>query len=85
VIKSLGALGGTGSYCCFSYEPINPFSSLGPFSSYFTGDPVLIPVVDGKDPSLYLSGRNMERKYKKVRKWKNKSAHSKKNLYYTCS
>jgi hypothetical protein len=28
------------SYCCSSYEAVNPFSSLGPFSSSYIGDPV---------------------------------------------
>ena len=31
-----------GSYCCSSYGAANPFSSLGTFSSSFTGDPVLV-------------------------------------------
>jgi hypothetical protein len=31
------------SYCFSSYGLANPFSSLGPFSSSFTGDPVLHP------------------------------------------
>ena len=40
-----------GSYCCFSYGPANPFSSIGPFSTSSTGDPVLSPV-DGCEHSL---------------------------------
>ena len=30
-----------GSYCCSSYGVANPFSSFGPFSSSFIGEPVL--------------------------------------------
>ena len=33
-----------------------PFSSLGPFSSSFSGDPVLSPVDDCEHPLLYLPG-----------------------------
>jgi hypothetical protein len=34
-----------GSYCCSFYGAAKPFSSLGPFSSSFIGDPVLSPMV----------------------------------------
>jgi hypothetical protein len=34
-----------GSYCCSSYEAVNPFNSLGSFSSSSIGDPVLSPMV----------------------------------------
>ena len=43
-------------YCCSSYGAVNPFNSLGPFSSSFIGDPVLSPMVGCKHPPLYLSG-----------------------------
>ena len=44
------------SYCCSSYGAANPFSSFGPFSSSFIGDPVLCPVDDCEHPPLFLSG-----------------------------
>jgi hypothetical protein len=44
------------SYCCSSYRAANPFSSLGPFSSSFTEDPVLRPMDDYVHPLLYLPG-----------------------------
>jgi hypothetical protein len=44
------------SYCCSSYGAANPFSSLGPFSSSFIGDPALSPMVGCDHPPLYLSG-----------------------------
>ena len=45
VVLSLGALGVlVSSYCCSSYGDANPFSSLGPFSSSSTGNPVLSPM-----------------------------------------
>ena len=34
----------------------NLFSSLGPFSKSFIGDPVLSPMVGYEDPPLHLSG-----------------------------
>jgi hypothetical protein len=51
---SLGVL--VSSYCGSSYGAANPFSSLGPFSSSFIGDPVLCPMDDSEHPLLYLSG-----------------------------
>jgi hypothetical protein len=46
VVLSLRALGVlVGSYCCSSYGAANPFSSLGPFSRFSMGDPVLSPAV----------------------------------------
>ena len=46
VVYSQGALEIlVSSYCCFSYGAANPFSSLGPFSSSSTGNPVLSPMV----------------------------------------
>jgi hypothetical protein len=57
VVKSLGALGVlVSSYCCSSYGPANSFSSFGPFSSSFIGDPVLSPMDGYKHPLLYLLG-----------------------------
>ena len=44
------------SYCYFSYGAANPFSSLGPFSSSFTGEPVLCPMDVCEHLLLYLSG-----------------------------
>jgi hypothetical protein len=44
------------SYCCSSYGTANPFSSLGIFSSSFTGDSVLCPMDGCEHPLLYLSG-----------------------------
>ena len=35
---------------------VNAFSSLGPFSSSFTGEPVLSPMDGCEHPLLYLSG-----------------------------
>ena len=43
------------SYCCSSYRIADPFSSLGLFSSCFTGDPVLSLIVGWEHPPLYLS------------------------------
>jgi hypothetical protein len=44
------------SSCCSLHGTTNHFSSLGPFSSSFIGDPVL-HLMDGYDhPLLYLSG-----------------------------
>jgi hypothetical protein len=43
-------------YCCSSYGTANPFSSLGPFSGSFIGNPVLCPMDGCKHPFLYLSG-----------------------------
>jgi hypothetical protein len=34
----------------------NPFSSLGPFSSFFIEDPMLCPMDDCEHPLLYLPG-----------------------------
>jgi hypothetical protein len=44
VVESLGDLGLLDDSCrCSSYEAANPFSSLGPFFSSATGDPILSP------------------------------------------
>jgi hypothetical protein len=43
------------SYCYSSYGAANPFSSLGPFSSSFTGDPLFCPMDGCAHPLLYLS------------------------------
>jgi hypothetical protein len=45
------------SYRCSSYEAANPFSSLGPFSSSFIGDPVLSPM-DGCEHPLWAHLNN---------------------------
>ena len=44
------------SYCFSSYGASDPFSSLGTFSSSFTGDLVLCPMDDYEHPLLYLPG-----------------------------
>jgi hypothetical protein len=44
------------SYCCSSYGAINSFSTLGAFSTSFTGDPVLSPMDGCEHQLLYLSG-----------------------------
>ena len=46
------------SYCFSSYGASDPFSSLGTFSSSFTGDLVLHPMDDCEHPLLYLPGTN---------------------------
>jgi hypothetical protein len=51
-----GSSGGTGSYCCSSYEAANPFSSLGTFSGSFIGDPVFRPMDGCEHSRLYLPG-----------------------------
>jgi hypothetical protein len=48
------------SYCCPSYGVENPFSSLGTFSSFFIGDPVLHPMDGCEHPLLYLSGSDRD-------------------------
>jgi hypothetical protein len=56
VVNFLGALEVlVGSYCS-SYEAANPLSFLGPFSSSFTGDPVVSEMVGSEHPPLYVSG-----------------------------
>jgi hypothetical protein len=42
-----------GSYCCSSYGAVNPFNSLGPFSSSSIGDPVLSSM-DGCHFSIFF-------------------------------
>jgi hypothetical protein len=44
------------SYCCSSYRVVDPFSSLGTFSSSFIGGPVFHPIDDYEHPLLYLPG-----------------------------
>jgi hypothetical protein len=57
VIYSQEALGILiSSYCCSSYGPENPFSSLGTFFKSFIRDPVLHLIDDCEYPLLYLSG-----------------------------
>jgi hypothetical protein len=50
--RALGLL--ISSYCCASYRVADPFSSLGTFSSSFTGDPGFYPIDDCEHPLLYL-------------------------------
>jgi hypothetical protein len=55
VVSSQEALGVlVSSYCCSSYGAANPFSSLGPFSSSFIGDPVLHPMDGCEHQLLYF-------------------------------
>jgi len=57
VVYFQGALGLlVSSYWCSSYGASDPFSSLGTFSSSFTGDLVFGPVDDCEHPLLYLPG-----------------------------
>jgi hypothetical protein len=44
------------SYCCYSYRVTDPFSSLGTFSSFSIGGPVIHPIDDCEHPLLYLPG-----------------------------
>jgi hypothetical protein len=44
------------SYCCSSYRAVDPFSSLGAFSSSSIGGPVFHPIDDCEHPPLYLPG-----------------------------
>ena len=44
------------SYCCSSYRVVDPFSSLGTFSSSFIGGPVFHPIADCEHPLLCLLG-----------------------------
>jgi hypothetical protein len=50
------AQGVVSSYCCSSYRVTDRFSSLGIFSSSFTGVPVFHPIDDCEHPLLYLPG-----------------------------
>jgi hypothetical protein len=57
LVESLGALRVLiGWSCCSSCGAANPFSSLGPFSSFTIVDLVLSLVVGWEHPPLYLSG-----------------------------
>ena len=53
-------LGGGGvlvsSYCCSTYRIADPFSSLGTFSSYSIGGPVIHPIADCEQTVLCLLG-----------------------------
>ena len=53
-IRALGVL--VSSYCCSTCRVAHPFSSLGAFSSFFIGGPVIHPIDDCKHPLLYLPG-----------------------------
>jgi hypothetical protein len=50
--QALGVL--VSSYCCSTYRVTDPFSTLGTFSSSFTGGPVFHPIDDCEHPFLYL-------------------------------
>ena len=47
------------SYCCSSYRVTDRFSSLGIFSSSFTGVPVFHPIDDCEHSLLYLPGTDI--------------------------
>jgi hypothetical protein len=44
------------SYCCSTYRVVDPFSSLGTFSSSSIRGPVFHPIDDCEHPLLYLPG-----------------------------
>ena len=44
------------SNCCSTYRVVDPFSSLGTFSSSFIRGPVFHPIDDCEHPLLYLPG-----------------------------
>ena len=44
------------SYCCSTYWVVDPFSSLGTFSSSSIEGPVFHPIADCEHPLLYLPG-----------------------------
>ena len=44
------------SYCCSTYRVADPFSSLGTFSSFSIGGPVIHPIADCEHPLLCLLG-----------------------------
>jgi hypothetical protein len=44
------------SYCCSSYRVVDPFISLGTFSSSFIRGPVFHPIYECEHPHLYLPG-----------------------------
>jgi hypothetical protein len=44
------------SYCCSTYRVVDPFSSLGTFSSSSIGGPVFHPIADCEHPLLCLLG-----------------------------
>jgi hypothetical protein len=50
--KSSGVL--VSSYCCSTYRVAVPFSSLGTFSSFSIGGPVIHPIADCEHPLLCL-------------------------------
>jgi hypothetical protein len=52
--RALGIL--VSSYCCYTYRVVDPFSSLGAFSSSSIGDPVIHPIADCEHPLLCLPG-----------------------------
>jgi hypothetical protein len=52
--QALGVL--VSSYCCSTYRVSDPFSSLGTFSSFSIGGPVIHPIADCEHPLLCLTG-----------------------------
>jgi hypothetical protein len=52
--RALGVL--VSSYCCSTYRVVDPFSSLGTFSSSSTGGPVFHTIHDCEHPLLCLLG-----------------------------
>ena len=44
------------SHCCSTYRSADPFSSLGTFSSFSIGDPVIHPIADCEYSLLCLLG-----------------------------
>jgi hypothetical protein len=46
--QALGVL--VSSYCCSTYRVVDPFSSLGTFSSFSIGGPVFHPIADCEHP-----------------------------------
>ena len=55
--QALGIL--VSSYCCSTYRVVDPFSSLGTFSSSSIGDPVFHPIGDCEHPLLCLPGTSI--------------------------
>jgi hypothetical protein len=53
-IRALGVL--VSSYCCSTYRIVDPFSSLGSFSSSSIGGLVFHPIDGCEHPLLYLPG-----------------------------
>jgi hypothetical protein len=52
--RALGVLGS--SYCCSTYRVVDPFSSLGTYSSSSIGGPVIHSIADFEHPLMCLLG-----------------------------